>query len=414
MSTPPEPEIHYSQPPELSFWTRLKTRRFLFISILVHVVVAIIATVFVVQTIAAKRKLTFTSAPPSPNPSTRALEHQVQMAKKQQTMSAPAAAKRITTTALSKIALPDMPTVPSMSESTTPGRMGMAGAMGLGTSLGGMGGGGGGGGLTAFGFRNPREGMLAGRFYDLKQTKDGKPTAIAKGGERAYTELLRSYVRNGWNESVFDNYYRAPNLLYTPQVYVPIGESEEAPKAFGVEKQVQPNLWVVHYKGRVMVSKSGRFRFIGVGDNVLVVRLDGQNVFDGSCLLTGIAGEKWEPSNLIDPAAMTEHSLGLANVNGWQLRAGKWMDLHGGSRLDIEVIIGDCGGWFSDYLMIEEQGATYGQRKDAPGKAYPIFQTVKSPVPQGSRFGGNGYNPEVAPEPMVFQGVAGNGFSTFP
>src|SRR5207244_9901796 len=60
-----------------------------------------------VQRYQANRKLTFKGGPPSPNPSTRALEHKVQMAKKQSTMSAPSLAKRITTTGLAKVALPE-------------------------------------------------------------------------------------------------------------------------------------------------------------------------------------------------------------------------------------------------------------------------------------------------------------------
>jgi len=42
-------------------------------------------------------KLTFKGGPPSPNRSERAIEHKVQMAKKQNTMSAPAISKRIVT-----------------------------------------------------------------------------------------------------------------------------------------------------------------------------------------------------------------------------------------------------------------------------------------------------------------------------
>ena len=104
------PEIlHVPAEPSRTLWQRVANSRFLFISILVHLVFALGATAYVVQTIVAKRKLTFISAPPSPNPNTRALEHQVQMAKKQQTMSAPAMPKRIVSTGLAKVSLPEMP-----------------------------------------------------------------------------------------------------------------------------------------------------------------------------------------------------------------------------------------------------------------------------------------------------------------
>ena len=63
--------------------------KFLVISIAVHLLFGLGAAVYVVQHYTAARKLTFKGGPPSPNPSTRAIEHKVQMAKKQSTMSAP-------------------------------------------------------------------------------------------------------------------------------------------------------------------------------------------------------------------------------------------------------------------------------------------------------------------------------------
>ena len=124
--------------------------KFLVVSIAAHVLFAAGAAVWVVQTIHAQRKLTFTSAPPSPNPATRALEHQVQLAKRKNTMSAPAMAKRITTTAISKVSLPDMPAMPKLS-ALAPTRMAGMGGTGMGMGFGGFGAGsgfgGGGGGI---------------------------------------------------------------------------------------------------------------------------------------------------------------------------------------------------------------------------------------------------------------------------
>src|SRR5437764_2703138 len=94
-------------------WERT-SGKFLMISIGAHVLFGLIAAVFVVQHIQAGRKLTFKGGPPSPNPSTRALEHKVQMAKKQSSMSAPALAKKITTTGAAKVSLPEMPAMPKL------------------------------------------------------------------------------------------------------------------------------------------------------------------------------------------------------------------------------------------------------------------------------------------------------------
>lgn len=143
------------RPPRRGFWAKIIASKFLLVSIIVHVVFGLGATYYVVQSIQAKRKLQFAAGPPTSNPSKRALEHKVSMAKKTKTMSAPAQAKRITTTGLSKVALPDMPTMTTATD-VIPNRMAGVGGIGQGFGVsggGGMGGGGGGSGINFFGLR---------------------------------------------------------------------------------------------------------------------------------------------------------------------------------------------------------------------------------------------------------------------
>lgn len=120
-----------------------------------HVVAGIGAGYVVVSHLQAKRKLTFSGGPPVTNASQRALEHTVAMGKKRNVMSAPAQAKRITTSGMAKVALPDMPAMPSITD-VMPGRMsGMGGAgFGPGGGGGGLGDGGGGGNVNFFGLRS--------------------------------------------------------------------------------------------------------------------------------------------------------------------------------------------------------------------------------------------------------------------
>ncbi|MDB6151645.1 MAG: hypothetical protein JWL90_98 [Chthoniobacteraceae bacterium] len=135
------------------WWHKLIASKFLLISIFVHLFFGVGATYYVVQQIKEKRKLTFAEGPPANNASSRALEHKVSMAKKKNTMSAPAQAKRITTTGISRIALPDMPTMPHATE-VIANRMAGLGGVGNGFGTGGGGGMGTGGG--GFGFALPK------------------------------------------------------------------------------------------------------------------------------------------------------------------------------------------------------------------------------------------------------------------
>lgn len=131
--------------PRLGFWAGILASKFLIVSIVVHLLFGAGAAVYVVQRYQASRKLSFQGGPPVVNPSSRALEHKVSMAKKKNTMSAPAQAKRITTTGLSKIALPEIVTMPNAT-TVVPNRMGGIGGTGTGLGAGGMGGTGSGGG----------------------------------------------------------------------------------------------------------------------------------------------------------------------------------------------------------------------------------------------------------------------------
>ncbi len=113
------------------------------------------ATYFIVQRISAKRKVTFQSGPPSINPSNRALEHKVSMAKKKKTGGAPPQAKRIVSAGIAKVSLPDLPSIPT-ANTVLPGMVTGLGGAGFGTGMGfGSGAGSGmGGGFSFFGFRS--------------------------------------------------------------------------------------------------------------------------------------------------------------------------------------------------------------------------------------------------------------------
>lgn len=397
----PPPDEPQSLPRKL--WKKLTERRFLFISVAVHVLIGIIAMIFVVQSIVAKRKLTFTSAPPSPNKSQRALEHKVTMAKKQNTMSAPAQAKRITTTGLSKVSLPDMPAISSSTDFNA-GKMAGMGGTGVGLGFkGGLATSGGkgalGGPISFFGMRGKNENVLHAKFYDLKQTKDKKPNPIKECIHAMHAKFI---TKDNWSPSVLSKYYCAPAPLFAPRVYVPPAKSEEAPKAYGVEKEAGPGLWLVHYKGRFRALKKGTFRFVGTADNVLVVRLNKKNVLASAHTI----GNSLDPSANSNPPEKLGSACGDYRFKGqsWQLDAGKWFDVSKGQTFDIEILIGDDGGGgFSAFLFYEEKGAIYPKRPDGSAFVYPVFELDGSPMPPVTF---NNSNPPIhVTSEQVFEGM---------
>jgi len=377
----------------LPLWRRLTSRRFLFISVVAHLLFGLIAAVFVVQTISAKRKLTFTSAPPNPNPSQRALEHKVQIAKKQNTMSAPAQPKRIASTALAKVSLPDMPSLPSSTTHFMPGKMSGMGGTGTGLALasGTAGTGGAAGGVVPFfGLRGSGIG-LAGKFYDLKQTRDGRPTGMAISDEKwgspkevpankQYGTEITSFFKNGMPETSLDRFYRGPTPLYATQIFIPTIGADEAPKAFQVEDKVKPRRWLAVYRGKVIPPESGSFRFVGSGDDVLVVRFDNRIVLDagynGVNALPSVSDFQRKGFYAID-------QMGGATSKAWH---GDTFEVRANVVYPVEIAIGEWpGGEGAFCLLLEKVGAEY--RKDSKGNPIlPIFKLRSSEVKPGGKF----------------------------
>ncbi len=360
---------------------RLKWERFglnfLVISILAHIFFGVIATYFIVQTITAKPKQGFTGKP-AQNASTHAIEHKVQMVKKQQTMSAPASARRIATTGPAKVTLPTMPTMPAMSSATTP--IAMAGMGGTSVGLGGLGGGsnggvGGGSALSLFGLRTGGKG-LKGTFYDLKQTRNRTPSSVKD--LQSFVHQLDLFLQGGWHESSLSLFFMAPTPLYATQIFVPDITSDHAPKAFGVEGQVQASYWMALYKGQVSPPESGVYHFVGGGDNILIVHLNGVVVLDRSWDYQSKFGidRNWKP--------LANYDYGFGGLGGIPngFAKGQGIQLNAGEFYGMQVLLGDDGGVTHFSLLVEKEGVEYA--KTAKGlPILPVFRTSGDAPPPG-------------------------------
>ena len=348
--------------------------RFLVISILVHLLFAVAATYYVVQTITAKRKLTFHGGPPSPNPSQRAIEHKVQMAKKQHSMSAPVPSKRVVSTGMSKVALPEMPSMPAMNPVASSKMVGMGGTgVGLSTGIMGAGNSGGGGVVPFFGFRSSGGGGLKGSFYDLKQTPGRRPTSIKD--IKTYVEELDRFLKAGWDENKLKSYFKAPIDLNATQIFVPFLKSINAPKAFGVEKEVQPALWMALYKAQISPPASGAYHFVGGGDNILIVRLNGKIVLDRSWNYQ----EKFGIDRSWKPVANYDYGFGKIPKG---FAKGPALQLTDSEYYDVEILLGDDGGVTHFSLLFEQEGVQY-QKTSRGLPILPVFRTSGDPPPPG-------------------------------
>jgi len=330
------------------------------ISILLHILFGLGATFLIVERF-QKKHIDFHA---TQSPSHTEVEHKVQLAKKNNVESAPPDLKRIVTTDVSAITLPEPPAVPTTDDAIPTVMSGVNGVMGTGMGSG-TGTGSGGGDTTLFGA--PNGAGLQGDFYDFKQTSDRKPTDMT---ESQYLDLLAHYLRQEWNDELFEPYYKSKSSIYSLVFAISTRSSEDAPKAFGLEKEVEPGLWVIHYHGKVIAPHEGEYRLSGFGDNILVVKINGGLVLDAG----------WDPltkqGNLHEalPFTFPSYVPGAGHDNhDAHLKIGPAFHLDALGPVDMDVLIGDCGGVCNFCLLIQKVGNPYESTSDKT-PILPYFQ----------------------------------------
>lgn len=276
-------------------------------------------------------------------------------------------------------------------------------------------------GENPFGAMTAGRGALTGTFYDFKQTRDGQPTAMTDDRFRAEVAKI---VKAGFKESAFKDYYRAKRELFQTKLHIPFIPADAAPAAFECEEEVQPSRWVAVYRGAVKAPKTGRFRFVGCGDDLLVVHFNSRPVFDYGYTLASTGTHLFRRSADVDGTRdVPELEKQIRRLSPMKLPIGfykyeqtpKYNDevggmaqgpvfsVEAGETYPIEILIGEIpGGYFSVSLLMEEIGADY--RKDPMGSPIlPLFQLDRTP-PGGEL---KGESPPFDPNGPVWEFVPG-------
>lgn len=394
VSPPPTPGVP-ARPadarPAWYSWRRIGVN-FLTLSIVVHLLFGMIATFLIVQYIPAKRRETFASAPTGPNTPQRAREHKVQIQKQQQRASAPAALKRVTTLGPSKTALPAVPALPTLSAPTRPTAMaGMTGqgfGLGLGAS-GSSGGGGGTGGSTLFGFRGESGSGLVGAFYDYKMDQGYQP--IKPFDNKTFGTMVSAMlpVNGPWHPEQPYKHFLSSAKLRGRYFIFPAIEDTEAGAAFQSPRS-GPGHWLAVYRGSFSSTTGGSFRFVGFGDNVMIVQVGTHVVLDASD--HGYTGQEREGVG----------NIAFPKKGSTPLFAGEWFNLGGGEPKEIAIAVGDEGGIFCSGLFIQPRSMTYTQGVNGIPKL-PVF-LLGTPTEADKQLLGKSLPPECLRGPF-FQAV---------
>lgn len=222
---------------------------------------------------------------------------------------------------------------------------------------------------TPFGSKQEVAGALPGRFYDFKQTRQGKPVEDYEVASREhFTERVIKIQDSDFRPTAFKKFFEAPDSLYLSQIAIALTDAGSAPKHFNVADKVKPSGWLIHYHGNVVSDRDITVRFVGVGDDYISVFVKGKpRMINAWPDIRQTVMGRWKPD---DPAESDATPL-----PGCPLVIGDWVRLRRGEKVELDIAIGERpGGKVGFVLMVEEKDAQYRTMSNG-AKILPLFTT---------------------------------------
>ncbi|MDF7806307.1 SHD1 domain-containing protein [Pontiellaceae bacterium B12219] len=212
---------------------------------------------------------------------------------------------------------------------------------------------------------------LEGTFYDFNRRRNGSTYGM---NTDVFISELAAFVASGWKTSKLSRYYKSPKKLYTTTIAVPPMPSPLAPSAFG-EPDNMDFCWMVHYRGKLVHKDGIKFRFVGNGDDIIVVAINGKTVMNGS------RGWDRDTSRWVDCAPWLPSS---ADNRKWikchdYAAVSDLIVLEPGVPVNIDVMFAEVpGGQFNAFLCVMEEGVEYENNSKAE-PILPLFKTAELP-----------------------------------
>jgi hypothetical protein len=325
----------------------------LIVSLIVHAAAFFIAGMFVVFTVVTKEEPEFTPPPPVERPKMKLKKPKVKVKKS----STPKPSSRI----VAKVKTAKMPDI------QIPDLVGDGEGLLEGTGVP--------GGeimelpdinsIRLMGTKASTGSDFIGTFYDFNRRRDGSTYGLDMDG---YQDLLSDFFNRGWDMSKLEKFYKSREKRYATCFMVPQIPSDLGPEAFG-EFGSAGYFWGVHYRGKLVHKDGITFRFRGLGDDVMMVRVDGKLNMAAS----------WPDYPIQDSSGWTSSSgeSRVYQLGSNKAEVGDWITLEPGVPLDMEVFIGEgWGGRFSAQLVVEVQGVKYEKNQEG-GPILPMFTTAE-------------------------------------
>ncbi len=242
---------------------------------------------------------------------------------------------------------------------------------------------------TGMGTKDKTNSAFIGQFWDLKKLKNLKDSPLKSGfaSNQETLNLLSKFYNSKWSQALLNNYFKSPVKLYTSSFYMPFCLDDEAANAYDPTKKMglKRSRWVAIYTAKVQAPKSGRFRFVGLGDSVLAVRFNGQNVLATGMhtLENGVfygaenAGyrkgkEFFEYDSC--QAWNSEDAGGENNLFGFM--AGDEFSVQRGEWYEMEVLVSEIGGGYFGFCLLIDDMDDPNKPMSKDGK--PLFQLFRT------------------------------------
>jgi hypothetical protein len=401
--------------PKRTLWQRLGGEG-LALSVLVHIILVLVAIVWVVSTVTdgagKKDPNAFATGAGGGAGGPKAKEFKTKLQPKNIKSLAKTNTRITSKNANASLAVASLPSIsnPLLSAGAIGGgsSKGFGGGSGGGIGAGkGVGSGGGRNFVSLFGMKGSAAmtaGGLIGTLYDLKQTSDRKPTAAAPAntGIAPYRTSVREFLESGWSTGRLQRFFKSPDMLVSGQLFITGRSADDAPKAFEVEKLMKPSRWVVHYRCYVEMPSSLPFRFVGSGDDFLIVRWNRKIALDDGYETYLAGGGNYRDFGV---KVSQEYKIDRRPGGLHRLKAGPWIQVTKGTKVPVEVLIGETpGGVFDCYLAIEVAKSNTKVKGQYEGEGkLKLFRCSADPLPAGVEQDKRGLDIDMAAKGWIFK-----------
>ncbi len=249
---------------------------------------------------------------------------------------------------------------------------------------------------------NSRAGLLKGlQNKPVNRTDDGTETEQREPTEvESFISILNQFVNGNWKPRIENGY---PVYSLTPNLFQPYPMKEYSgyfyqtmPSASAVEKFQNGNAtesgWFSIHSGYVRAPFSGWFRFVGCGDDALVVRFNGEIVLDYGYASLGLgkivsgpedcvvseSGAPGRPlfSSKVYSVKPEVYFPGTFNDHG--IAKGVPIHVTEGYPYSIEILCSDFEpSHFAVALFVEQLKDAKGTPKNPVSNSLPLFRTAE-------------------------------------